>query len=240
LLEIIFPSVSSLVSLSALAFVSALLLSYAKIKFSVEKDSGIEPIPQSSTAMTARVMCRGGIRRASSKFLYEGPKSCKGASNIMGGFKVCETGCLGFGDCRNACLSGAITMSGTRLPVINKEKCTGCGDCVTICPKQIIKLVRKDKDVYIMCSNKEKPDVMKTGCTAGCTGCDVCVKACTDIFKADTDIDSAIEVNDFLANIDYNKCINCLKCAEVCPVPVISPLSVSKKIKKQSKSGKYS
>ena len=293
MLEFITPSIASIVSLSAIALVSALLLSYAKMKFKVEKDPRIELVlqclpnadcgacgfldclsystrivednydidfcavggqaaidkiaeimgvasVQNTIAMTARVMCRGGIRKASSRFFYEGPQSCKAANSIMGGFKVCESGCLGLGDCCNACPFGAITMTEAGLPVIDYDECTGCGNCVTECPKHIIKLVRKDKDVHIMCSNKEKPDVMKFGCSVGCTGCNLCVNACTDVFKDSPDIDSAIAVNDFLAGIDYTKCINCLKCAAVCPVPVINPLSAAKNFKKKNKSEKYS
>jgi Na+-translocating ferredoxin:NAD+ oxidoreductase RNF subunit RnfB len=291
MLEFIFPSAASILSLSAVAFISALLLSYAKIKLKVEKDPRIELIlqclpnadcgacglsdclsystvivenkydinlciagdqdvideiaeimeidsVQSNIAMTARVMCRGGIRKTSSRFFYEGPKSCKAASSIMGGFKVCEYGCLGLGDCYNVCPFGAITMAQTHLPVIDNDTCIGCGNCVSECPRHIIRLVQEDVDVHIMCSNKENPDVMKLGCSVGCTGCNLCVKTCTDVFKDNTDIDSAATVNDFLADIDYAKCINCLKCAEVCPVPVINPLSAAKNLKK-NKSGKY-
>jgi ferredoxin len=149
----------------------------------------------------------------------------------MGGFKVCEYGCLGFGDCQNVCPFGAITMAGTRLPAIDRNKCTGCGNCVAECTRHIIQLVKDDVDVHIMCSNREKPAVMRLGCTVGCTGCNQCVKACTEVFN-DNAIDSAIEINDFLACVDYSKCINCLKCVEVCPVPVINPLALSKKYKK--------
>ena len=240
MLEIIFPSVSSIVSLSLVALIAGLILSYAKIRLKVEKDDREAESVQSDIAMTARVMCRGGINKAYSKFLYEGPKSCKAAKSIMGGFKICEYGCLGLCDCQKACPFGAITMSAAQLPVIDIDKCTGCGNCVAECPKHIIKLVKKDIYVHIMCSNKEKPDVMKLGCTVGCTGCNLCVKACAEVFTDNTDIDSAIEVNDFLADIDYDKCINCLKCAEVCPVPVINPLSAAKKFKKKNRLGKIS
>ena len=233
MLEIIFPSVASVVSLSLIALISSLILSYAKLKLKAEKDPiiGVDNVP-CGVAMTARVMCRGGRHEAASKFFYEGPKSCKAAKSIMGGFKVCEYGCLGFGDCSNVCPFGAIAMAGTNLPVIDKDKCTGCGNCVTECPKHIIKLVRKDADVYIMCSNTDKPAAMRLGCTVGCTGCKLCVKACTEVFKDSAGVDSAIEVNDFLAKIDYAKCINCLKCAEVCPVPVVNPLTAAKKFNK--------
>jgi Na+-translocating ferredoxin:NAD+ oxidoreductase RNF subunit RnfB len=239
MLEFMLPSAASILSLSALALVWGLVLSFAKMKLKVEKDPVAEPILQSGIAMTARVMCRGGIRKTASKFFYEGPKSCKAANGIMDGFKVCEHACLGFGDCYNVCSVGAITMAGTRLPVIDNDKCTGCGNCVAECSKHIIKLVKKGALVYIMCSNNEKPEVMKLGCTVGCTGCNLCVKACTEAFKDNPDIDSVITVNAFLVDIDYAKCTNCLKCAEVCPVPVINPLSAARKFKKKKKLGRY-
>ena len=40
----------------------------------------------------------------------------------------------------------------------------------------------------------------------------ICVKNCED---------DAISVVDNIAHIDYNKCTNCGKCAEKCPVKVI-------------------
>jgi ferredoxin len=233
MIDIIFPSAASIISLSAVALIFGLILSYAKIRLNVEKDPQMEAESVScDTGMTARVMCRGGKHEAHLKFLYEGPKSCNAAKSLMGGFKVCEYGCLGFGDCQKACPSGAITMAGTQLPVIDRDRCTGCGDCAAECPRHIIKLVKKDIDVHIMCSNRENPAVMRSGCSVGCTGCNLCVKTCAEVFNDNTNIDSAIEVNDFLAGIDYNKCINCLKCAEACPVPVINPLAVAKKFKK--------
>ena len=286
MLEIIFPSVASVVSLSLAALIFGLVLSYAKLKLRVEKDPrielvlqclpnvncgacglpgcsaysagivedkydinlcyvggqdvvdeiaeimGVESVP-CSAPMTARVLCRGGGHEAASRFIYEGPQSCKAAKSIMGGFKVCEYGCLGLGDCSNACPFGAIVMSGTDLPVIDTDLCTGCGKCAAECPRHIIKLIKKDTEAHVMCSNPEKPDVMKQGCSVGCTGCNLCVKACTEVFKDSAGVDSAIEVNDFLAKIDYAKCTNCLKCVEVCPVPVINPLTAAKKFKRR-------
>ena len=240
MLETIFPSAASVLSLSAVALVSGLLLSYAKMKLKVEKKIMEDETVSGGIAMIARVMCRGGKNKTSSKFIYEGPKSCKAANSIMGGFMVCEYGCLGFGDCYNICPSGAITMRRTRLPVIDSGKCTACGNCTGECPKHIIKLVRKDADAYIMCSNKEKPDIMKLGCSVGCTGCNLCVEACAAVFADNADIESAIVINDFLACIDYDKCTNSLKCAEVCPVPVINPTSAAKKFKKKNKLRQHS
>ena len=49
-------------------------------------------------------------------------------------------------------------------------------------------------------------------CDAGCIGCKLCTKVCAS---------NAITVENNLAKIDYNKCINCGKCAEKCPVKII-------------------
>lgn len=58
----------------------------------------------------------------------------------------------------------------------------------------------------------------------GCTGCKLCEKNCPE---------GAISVVNFCAIIDYDKCTNCMKCVEVCIVPVISPIEKSKKYLKQ-------
>ena len=49
-------------------------------------------------------------------------------------------------------------------------------------------------------------------CKAGCLGCMLCTKVCPT---------QAITVDDFLAHIDYTKCIHCGKCKEKCPRKII-------------------
>ncbi len=192
---------------------------------------GIDPV-ESGVPLKARVACQGGIRETSMKFIYEGPKTCAAANGLLGGFKVCEFGCLGLGDCEISCPFDAIHIKENGLPEVDDSKCTGCGNCVGACPRNIISLVKENFRVHVLCRNMEKPAVMKLGGSAGCIGCRLCVKACTEVHKDNPDIDTAITVNDFVAYINYDKCINCLKCAEVCPVPVISPIEVSNKMKK--------
>ncbi len=169
----------------------------------------------------AVVHCQGDYDSSKIEFIYDGPRSCAAAQMIMSGFKVCEYGCLGLGDCEMACPFDAIHITDKGLPAIDIDKCTGCGKCVEECSRNIISLIDKDADVFVMCKNMEKGAVMKMGCSAGCIGCKKCVKACQEVFSDNPDIESAIEVNDFLAVIDYEKCVNCGKCSEDCPKNVI-------------------
>ncbi len=50
---------------------------------------------------------------------------------------ACKVGCIGCSLCEKQCESGAITME-NNLPVIDYNKCTGCGKCAEKCPKKII------------------------------------------------------------------------------------------------------
>src|SRR5512135_418817 len=79
----------------------------------------------------ATVFCRGDECKASRRFKYEGVKDCRAAVLVSGGDKTCQYGCLGYGTCSRACPFGAISMSKENLPVIDREKCTACGVCVS-------------------------------------------------------------------------------------------------------------
>lgn len=206
----------------------------------IAKVMGVESTG-TGAALIARVHCQGGIGDTISKFAYEGPRTCAAAQGVMGGFKVCSYGCLGLGDCVTSCPFDAIHMGEKGLPVVDKEKCVGCGKCVAACPRNIISLVPQKIRVHVACKNQEKGPVMKKGCAVGCIGCKLCEKACKEVqvkpqMKKNPNLDPAdvipaITVNNFIATIDYNLCINCLKCVQVCPVPVIEPVEKSNKFK---------
>ncbi len=84
--------------------------------------------------------CHYGLDDADIKYDYEGVKDCRAAAMLAGGMKICNIGCLGFGTCVTACKFDALSMGDDGLPKVDQEKCTGCGACERICPKNIIRL----------------------------------------------------------------------------------------------------
>ena len=126
-------------------------------------------------AMVAYVACNGSKENAKDRFEYYGPKSCSSAVFISGGHKACDYGCLGFGECVEACAFDAMYMDEeTGLPVVIDEKCVGCGACVRACPKDVMKMMPKDSKVFIACNSKAKGKEVSDACKVGCIGCKIC------------------------------------------------------------------
>ncbi len=57
--------------------------------------------------------------------------------------KNCQVGCIGCTRCVKACSYGAISMEGS-LARIDTEKCTGCGECTSVCPTMAIRKMDYD------------------------------------------------------------------------------------------------
>ena len=96
---------------------------------------------------------------------------------------------------------------------VDKDKCTGCGACANICPKQVIMIdVGGPRKPVVMCSNKDKGAVANKLCTTSCIACGMCERTC----KFD-----AIHVVDGVARVDYDKCKGCGMCAQKCPKHII-------------------
>lgn len=179
----------------------------------VQKISGIMGVEATETVkMAAFVKCAGNCNNTSEKCNYVGIHDCRAAA--LAGISVweCDYGCYGFGSCVSACAFDAIHIK-DGVAVVDKEKCAGCGRCVAECPNKLIELVRVDKTLAVQCSSHDRGPQVKKVCSAGCIGCRLCMKQCEH---------DAIQVEDNLAHIDYEKCVGCGKCAEKCPAKIIT------------------
>ena len=123
----------------------------------------------------ARVFCRGGNYETAKKAIYTGIQTCT-ASNMLGGEKLCNDGCLGLGECVDACPFDAMFMSDNGLPVVIDDKCTGCGKCADACPRDIIEIHSESHKLFVLCKNHDNPKISRTVCTKSCVGCGICIK----------------------------------------------------------------
>lgn len=171
----------------------------------------------------AVVRCNGSCSNRPKINDYDGFKSCKVKAALYSGDTACQYGCLGCGDCVEACQFGAISMNPeTGLPVVDEAKCVACGACVKACPKSIIEIRNKGPRglrVYVSCVNKDKGAVARKACKAACIGCGLCVKACPH---------EAITVESNVAYIDFAKCKLCRKCVLACPTGAIHDVNFPK------------
>lgn len=161
--------------------------------------------------------CAGG-KVAKRKFIYDGIQTCAAASLAAGGDLGCEFGCLAFYDCVRACPFAAIEIDEIGMPRVNPQKCVGCGICVGVCPKNLLKMVPQNKSVHVACSNTERGKFVRLVCDIGCIGCFKCFKTCRY---------DAIEMRKGLAVILPEKCTVCRECIPVCPKNIIHDFAES-------------
>jgi Na+-translocating ferredoxin:NAD+ oxidoreductase RNF subunit RnfB len=158
----------------------------------------------------AAVHCGASSMQRKLKANYYGIEDCAAANMVDGGGLLCAYGCLGYGDCQKSCTFGAIAMQ-NGLPVINLALCTGCGKCVSACPREIITLRPAGFPVVIACASHERGGATRKICEVGCIACKICEKEVPEVFS----------VVDNLAVINYNKtetaCASAiLKCPPQC------------------------
>lgn len=153
---------------------------------------GIEA--DASVKMLPRVLCQGGNAEAVKKMAeYYGPLSCSAMDLVAGGDKMCYYGCLGGGDCVEACPFNAMVLNDDGLPVVIEDLCTGCGMCATACPRDVIEMHPEDRNVFVFCKNHDDPKTSKGVCSVSCIGCGICARKS----------DGGIIMDNFLGIIQY-------------------------------------
>lgn len=169
----------------------------------------------------AVVRCSGSFEYRKKTNVYDGAKSCSIAASLYSGDTGCAFGCLGYGECVDACDFEAMYMDDrTGLPVVIEDKCTACNACVKACPKDILELWpkgKKNQRIYVACLNEEKGSTARKECAVACSGCAKCADACRY---------DAISLEKNLAAIDYDKCKLCMECVDVCDVHNIITVNV--------------
>ncbi|ADC62110.1 (Fe-S)-binding protein [Allochromatium vinosum] len=161
----------------------------------------------------ARLACDGGGNVAYLRANYSGLPSCRAAALVSGGGRGCTWGCLGFGDCETVCDFDAIYMNRQGIPVVIEDKCTACGECVTVCPKDLFELHPVSHRLWVACKNLEFGDQAEHHCEVACTACGRCVQDSPE---------GLIQLQDNLAVIDYSNNALASKVAiERCPTGAI-------------------
>jgi Na+-translocating ferredoxin:NAD+ oxidoreductase RNF subunit RnfB len=171
--------------------------------------------------VVARLLCAGGKNEAHNIADYKGGLStCRGEALVAGGPKECSWGCLGLADCEKICDFDAIKMNSDALPVVDVVKCTACGDCVEICPKNLFVLMPLSRKLIVQCKSLLEGDDALSRCSVACTACGKCVADASP---------GLIEIKNNLAVINYE--FNALASADAirrCPTDAIVWLENSK------------
>lgn len=171
--------------------------------------------PEKVVSKKAVVLCQGSRDHLDYNVEYEGTRSCRIFNTMFFSSTSCPYGCIGFGDCADACTFGAIDVENGLATIVN-DRCTGCEACLVMCPRSLIKMFANDpgsETATVSCLNIMAAKRTRKVCSIGCIGCGKCVKVCPQ---------DAIVVTNNLANIDPDKCDGCLSCVEVCPTDSIT------------------
>lgn len=166
--------------------------------------------PQTVKDEIAFVACSGD---AAGKKRFAGG-TCREAAEAGFARGECQYGCIGCGDCVSVCKFDAMKVSDGDV-IIDTAKCNGCGACAgkDACVQGLIRMIPRDATNFIPCSNgDEDDDRVRETCGFGCIGCGDCVRACPE---------GAVDIVDYHAVIDYDKCVGCVACTVKCKKKII-------------------
>ena len=169
-----------------------------------------------SARQAALVNCGGCDKNTGEKMRYHGVLTCALENQLYGGSSACTYGCLGHGDCVKVCAYDAIWVEND-LAMVDPVACVGCKLCLSACPKDLIVMAPAENAAAIACSSLDKGPVVRKNCSVGCIACTKCVKVCPE---------GAIEIKNFLAKVDYDKCTGCGLCVPECPQDTIYMIGV--------------
>ena len=147
-------------------------------------------------------------------------ETCSAAVLGFGGPKACKNGCLGLGDCVKVCVFDALHLGTRGIVEVNTEKCTGCGLCVSTCPKELFELYPRNRRIELSCVAKDKGTVVRSTCMVGCILCRKCVSKCPA---------GAITWDGRTILIDHEMCLaygpSCNEaCVDICPSTILHRL----------------
>ena len=130
--------------------------------------------PGQQEKRVARLHCAGGRGQAYQIAEYRGLGSCAAASVVSEGGKGCSWGCFGLGDCCTACDFDAIRINSNGLPAVALERCTACGDCVDVCPRDLFELLPVSHHLLVQCRAPLAGEMATALCTVACDACGRC------------------------------------------------------------------
>ncbi len=125
-------------------------------------------------ARVARLRCGGADGLVGRLAAYRGRESCRAAAVIDGGGRACPWGCLGLGDCEEACDFDAIAMGADGLPHVSVEACVACDDCVDVCPLDLFVLEPLAHRLFVQCASPLEGKDARARCAVACDACARC------------------------------------------------------------------